>query len=196
MLRACSTLSFKGYLIWYHKGHPRAQRLNTYETVWKTLRQLYYDVCHKPVANDVGKEITNVSDFESCLPSSPSDLTQYLHGQFCNERGLIRGMKQKHVVGHNGVHGALYYHWKFDTEVFTLEVERVQLAMGILFLAFTGCRPGALFESGCKGIAGTNETMLYRDVKLRLLRPQNEPPLLVLEVTVLLDKGKRKRNAP
>ena len=70
----------KVYLIWYHKGHPRAQRLNTYETVWKTLRQLYYDVCHKPVANDVGKEITNVSDFESCPPSSSSDYIQYLHG--------------------------------------------------------------------------------------------------------------------
>ncbi len=105
-------------------------------------------------------------------------------------------MKQKHVVGHNGVHGALYYHWKFDTEVFALELERMHLAAGTLFLSFTGCRPGAIFESACKGIAGTNEAMLYRHVKLRLLQPKDEPPLLVLEVTILLDKGKRKRNAP
>lgn len=61
LLKSCSVMSFKGYLIWYHKTHPRAQRLNTYESVWKTLRQLYYDMCHKVVVDDVGKEITNVS---------------------------------------------------------------------------------------------------------------------------------------
>ncbi len=60
LLKSCSVMPFKGYLIWYHKTHPRAQRLNTYETVWKTLRQLYYDVSYTVVADDVGKEITNV----------------------------------------------------------------------------------------------------------------------------------------
>ncbi|MCJ1473138.1 hypothetical protein MMC13_001789 [Lambiella insularis] len=179
LLKSCSVSAFKGYLIWYHNTHPRAKRLNTYESVWKTLRQLYYDTCRKVVEKDIGVEITN-----------------YLHGQFCNERGLVRGMKAKHVIGHNGLHGALYYHWKFDTEVFTLELERIQLAAGSLFLAYTGARPGAIFESGCKGIAGTNAALLYGHVKLRLLRPPEKAPLLVLEVTILLDKGKRKRNQP
>jgi hypothetical protein len=59
-------MSFKGYLIWYYKTHPRAKRLNTYETVWKTLRQLYYDGCYKVVADDMGKEITNVSRLQCC----------------------------------------------------------------------------------------------------------------------------------
>lgn len=63
LLRSCSIMSFKGYLIWYYKTHPRARRLNTYESVWKTLRQLYYDICHKVVADDVGKKITNVRPF-------------------------------------------------------------------------------------------------------------------------------------
>ncbi|KAI4191879.1 MAG: hypothetical protein LQ350_008723, partial [Teloschistes chrysophthalmus] len=170
---------FKGYLIWYHKTHPRARRLNTYESVWKSLRQLYYDTCYKVVAHDVGKEIIN-----------------FLHGQFCSDRGLVKGMRHKPVVGHNGLHGALYYHWKFDTATFTLELERVELALGLLFLAFTGARPGAIFESGCKGIVGTNAALLYKDVKLRLLQPPDEVSLLVLEVTIMLDKGKRKRNAP
>ncbi|KAL9576434.1 MAG: hypothetical protein Q9203_007748, partial [Teloschistes exilis] len=170
---------FKGYLIWYHKTHPRARRLNTYESVWKSLRQLYYDTCYKVVAHDVGKEITN-----------------FLHGQFCSDRGLVKGMRHKPVVGHNGLHGALYYQWKFDTATFTLELERVELALGLLFLAFTGARPGAIFESGCKGIVGPNAALLYKDVKLRLLQPPDEVSLLVLEVTIMLDKGKRKRNAP
>lgn len=104
-------------------------------------------------------------------------------------------MRHKHVVGHNGLHGALYYHWKFDIETFALKLERVKLAAGLLFLAFIEARPGAIFESGCKGIAETNAALLYKDVKLRLLQPSREASLLVLEVTIMLDKGKRKRNA-
>ena len=105
-------------------------------------------------------------------------------------------MRQKHVIGHQGLYGALYYHWKFDTEIFPLERERVQLAAVLLFLAYTGSRPGAIIESGCAGIRGTNAALLYRDVKLRLLRPPGEEPLLILEVTIRLDKGKRKRSQP
>ena len=33
LLKSCSVISFKGYLIWYHKTHPRAQRLNTCKSV-------------------------------------------------------------------------------------------------------------------------------------------------------------------
>ena len=41
-----------------------------------------------------------------------------------------------------------------------------------------------------------NAALLYKDVKLRLLQPPNEALLLLLEVTIILDKGKRKWNAP
>lgn len=105
-------------------------------------------------------------------------------------------MRQKHVVDHSGLHDALYYHWKFDTEIFALKLERVQLTAGLLFLAFIGVRPDAIFESGCKGIAGTNAALLYRDVKLRLLQPPKEASLLILKVIIMLNKDKRKRNAP
>ena len=105
-------------------------------------------------------------------------------------------MKPTYTVGHNTLLGMLHYHWKFDTEIFTFERERVQLATVLLFLAYTGARPGAIVESGCGGIRGTNEALLYGDVKLRLLQPHNHVPLLVLEVTIRLDKGKRKRPLP
>ena len=72
----------------------------------------------------------------------------------------------------------------------------MQLATVLLFLAYTGARPGAIVESGCGGIRGTNEALLYGDVKLRLLQPHNHVPLLVLEVTIQLNKGKRKRPLP
>ena len=105
-------------------------------------------------------------------------------------------MKHKPVVGHTGLYGVLHYHWKFDTEVFAHELQRVSLAAGLLFIAYTGARPGAVFESGSDGIRGTNAALLYRDVKLRLLQPPTGTSLLVLEVTIVLDKGKRNRGAP
>lgn len=43
LLKLCHAGAFKGYLIWYHNQHPRAKRLNTFESVWKGIRQLYYD---------------------------------------------------------------------------------------------------------------------------------------------------------
>ena len=105
-------------------------------------------------------------------------------------------MKATYTVGHNTLLGMLHYHWNFDTEVFVFERERIQLATVLLFLAYTGARPGAIVESNTEGIRNSNEALLYRDVKLRLLQPPNHVPLLVLEVTIRLDKGKRKRPAP
>lgn len=106
-------------------------------------------------------------------------------------------MRAKHVVGHRGLYGALYYHWVYDTEVFTIERQRVQLSFALLLFAYTGCRPGAIVISGCAGIRETNEALLYKDIKLKLLRPPNgEAPLLVMEITIRLDKGKRKRPHP
>jgi len=69
---------------------------------------------------------------------------QYLNGKFCDDHSLIRGMQEKHVIGHKGLRAALYYHWKFDTELFSTERDRVQLAAILLFLAYTGARPGAI----------------------------------------------------
>jgi hypothetical protein len=105
-------------------------------------------------------------------------------------------MRQKFLLGHQGLYGALYYHWIFDTELFTFERERVQLPAVLLFLAYTGARPGAIVESGSAGIRHTNAALLYKDCKLKLLRPAGEAPLLLLELNVLLDKGKRKRPEP
>lgn len=62
----------------------------------------------------------------------------------------------------------------------------MQLAAGLLSQAFTGVRPGAIFEIGCKGIAGKNTAFFYKDIKLRLLQPPKGVSLLVLEVTIML----------
>ncbi len=61
LLKKCDAAAIQGYLIWYHKHHPRARRLNTFESHWKGLRQLYYDTTWKVVDEHVGKLVTTVS---------------------------------------------------------------------------------------------------------------------------------------
>lgn len=119
---------------------------------------------------------------------------QYLYKQFCSERDLIKNMRQKHVVDHNDLHDALYYHWKFDIKIFALELECMQLAAKLLFLIFIDARPDAIFESDCKKIAETNVALLYWNVKLRLLQSSKEASLLILKIIIMLNKNKRKRN--
>ena len=97
-------------------------------------------------------------------------------------------MKQAYIVNHNKLFGMLHYHWNFDTAIFPFERERVQLVAVLLFLAYTGTKPGTIVESNCKSIRGSNEAMLYRDLKLKLLQPPSSISLLVLKLTIRLDK--------
>ncbi|KAL8673854.1 MAG: hypothetical protein Q9168_001719 [Polycauliona sp. 1 TL-2023] len=178
LLENCDAKFFKGYLMWYQTQYTEtAKRLSTFETMWKGIRQLYYDTYGRKVDDTVGK-----------------DVAKFLNGPFCDERGLIRGNRPKYTVGYNGILGALYYHWIYDTETFPTGRDRVQLAFYILLLAYTGSRPGAIVESAVSGIRGTNEALKYKDINLTLVRPNDGgAPLLVMKVRIVLDKGKRHR---
>lgn len=79
----------------------------------------------------------------------------------------------------------LQYHWLSDTNVFTAELQRVQLASILLAAAFTGSRPSALLA------------IEYRDLDLFLLRdPTSGLPTMVLRVTLTKTKGQEKRKRP
>ena len=49
-----------GYLIWYRLKHKRAKRLNTFESLWKFLRQLHYDKTQQEMPKLIGKQVTDV----------------------------------------------------------------------------------------------------------------------------------------
>ncbi|KAL8903798.1 MAG: hypothetical protein Q9207_003690 [Kuettlingeria erythrocarpa] len=168
--------TFKAFLIWYRQNHPQAVRLNTFESLWKGIRQLYYDNSTVPVNDSISKEVST-----------------WLNGPFCTKYGLARGSLPKYTVGYNGILGALCYHWISDTEKFPLERDRVQLALFILLLAYTGARPGAIVESDVAGIRQSNEALKYRDIQLKLVRPSGAAPLLIMKVRITLDKGRRHR---
>lgn len=176
LTKALSGAIFCCFLEWY-RSKSNAKRLTAFEGLWKGIRQLYYDKTHKCLPDTIGDQVTN-----------------YLQTIFAEKHNLERGMKPKHTIGHHTLMGMLHHHWTFDTSRFSHERERVQLPTVLLFLAYTGVRPGAIIESSC--YRNTGQALLYRDVKLKLLQPPMGPSLLILEVTIRLDKGKRDRPEP
>ncbi|KAL8641816.1 MAG: hypothetical protein Q9228_001434 [Teloschistes exilis] len=127
-------------------------------------------------------------------PAIANKVSTWLFGSFCEDKDLKRGNLPKHTVGYDGVLGALCYHWTLDEDQFFFERDRIQLALFILLLAYTGQRPGAIVESDAKGNRNTNEALKYKDIKLKLVRGKGgEAPLLVMTVDICLDKGKRGR---
>ncbi len=73
LLKKCDSSAFIGFLIWYAKNHPRARRLNSYESLWKSLRQLYYDEAQKVMDESVGKLVTRVTPSSSPNLSAAAD---------------------------------------------------------------------------------------------------------------------------
>jgi hypothetical protein len=53
----------------------------------------------------------------------------------------------------------LQYLWCRDDRVYWTERDRIQAALIIMFLGFSGGRPGAFVVSGCH--PGTHELLLY-----------------------------------
>lgn len=73
--------------------------------------------------------------------------TQYLHKGFCNKHNLIWGMRKKFIIDYNAFLKALYYHWKFNTKVFNLKQDHVQLSAVLLYLIYTEVRFDAVVKS-------------------------------------------------
>ncbi len=72
----------------------------------------------------------------------------------------------------------LQYYWLSDTNVFAIELQRVQLASILLAIAFTSFRPSTLLA------------IEYRDLDLFLLRDLiSGLPTMVLRVTLTKTKG-------
>lgn len=96
----------------------------------------------------------------------------------------------------NNLHHLLMHLWTQDTHIYPVERQRVQQNFITLLVAPTTVRPGAIVESGCH--RGTNETLLYRDMVLRLVRDPENPSqtVLLMQVTVKLWKGAREKMKP
>ena len=111
--------------------------------------------------------------------------TQFIGNDLTHEYQLIDLEKAKPTLDAQDFLEVLRYHWLSDTNVFTSELQRVQLATILLAAAFTGSRPSALLA------------IEYRDLELFLLRdPISGLPTMVLKITLTKTKSQMKRKRP
>ena len=54
------------FLEWYKKGHPRAAAVTTFESLWKAIRELYYDKAQRKMPDEVGTPVVNVGAYHLC----------------------------------------------------------------------------------------------------------------------------------
>ena len=113
-----------------------------------------------------------------------------------DEYDLDVSNEYKPTLGIEDMLAILHYHWCLDTANAPHERYTLQLPLLMLMTAFTASRPGALIESGC--LRGSNETLCYKDVVLRVLPSPSEPSrhVLAMEVSLFFMKGKRNKSQP
>jgi Protein of unknown function (DUF3435) len=73
-----------------------------------------------------------------------ADQRQYIEGYLTIKYNLDTTVREKPVMDINDVFLVLHHHWVLDTSVFPDERQRLQLALLLLFSAYTATRPGAL----------------------------------------------------
>ena len=90
----------------------------------------------------------------------------------------------------------LHHHWALSTDYYTIERERVQLALIILFMACTTARPSTLVEGG--GYYGTNDCLKYKDIEIFKIKDPGNPGrhFFLMRVKFRLMKGKRNKGLP
>jgi len=123
---------------------------------------------------------------------------QSIKTQLRFSHALDVGTPHKPVMEVPDLFAFLHFLWNDDPHRFSHERERVQFSLFLLLCAYTSSRPGALVESSADGIRGSGDALRYRDVKLTLIRNPvaGEKDVLVLEITLLLMKGKRHMKEP
>ena len=90
----------------------------------------------------------------------------------------------------------LHHHWALSTDYYTIERERVQLALIILFMACTTTHPSTLVEGS--GYYGTNDCLKYKDIEIFKIKDLGNPGyhVFLMRVKFHLMKGKRNKGLP
>ena len=116
--------------------------------------------------------------------------SQYIKGPLTKERGLDTAPSEKPTMSFEDFTAIVHYHWQEDTNIFPTERQRVQFAFIVLFIAYTGSRPGALLQGN--GDPEDFKGILYRDFHIVMLRdPENTARTrLVLRVVLHHMKGR------
>jgi hypothetical protein len=109
---------------------------------------------------------------------------------------LIVAPREKPVCTSVDLHTLLQFIWCFDTTNTAHLRYMVQLALICELAGYTSTRIGTMVVSSC--YKGENDCLRYKDFQLSLLRNpvKEEGDVLVLEVTLTLQKGGRDGRIP
>jgi hypothetical protein len=94
------------------------------------------------------------------------------------DHDVSRQARQKDTLSAEDLGILLQWHWKYGTATFTNERQRVQLSLFMLFSAFTGSRPDALFGEDDSSSKNSQESSI-NDLSDNILADNSDGDILV-----------------
>ena len=93
---------------------------------------------------------------------------QFIHFKISELGDTNASTRDKPIADHTTLRSLIHYLFVCDETQFQHECLRVQLALSMLIMAYTGSRPGAILESMYH--KKSNVELCYKDVEINLVR--------------------------
>ena len=110
---------------------------------------------------------------------------QFIHFKISELEDTNAGTRDKPIANHTTLKSLIHYLFVCDETQFQHERLRVQLALSMLIMAYTGSRPGAILESMYH--KQSNDRLRYKDVEVNLVRVKD-----IVRLTLALKFRNRK----
>lgn len=107
------------------------------------------------------------------------------------QEGLSTKARAKVIADRPVVMDIIRFLWTRDEYNYHHPRMRVQIALAILLMHYTGLRPGEYVESSSH--RGTNEGLHWKDVNFRMIPDSRGMPLFVAQLQIRNRKGRRDR---
>ncbi|KAL9068183.1 MAG: hypothetical protein Q9157_006584 [Trypethelium eluteriae] len=118
------------FMKWILDKYPNVRKGHSLETYWKQFKGAYRDLVLTSMDPDISKQVL-----------------RYIQYRLMREYKLDVSQPQRPVLEVDAFLLVLHHHWVQDTSVYPCEEQRLQLALLLLFAAYTGTRPCSLLQT-------------------------------------------------
>ncbi|KAH9827216.1 hypothetical protein Tdes44962_MAKER03026 [Teratosphaeria destructans] len=148
-------------------------------------------------------------------PDLVSEMTMYIKQDLRLDFELHERRQQKGTANIDDLMILLNYHWSHDTSTFPTERHRVQLALVLLLLGYTGVRPSAVLEVdrakpledadpgddpdfliSARDADAKPDLLKYKDIEMYKVRGPGGQHLILMIITFRLMKNQRNKGLP
>ena len=184
-MRECDSARLQNFLLWMLKEY-KFKKISAITTYWRQLSQIYIVWERSRMNPKVMKNMFTICLFASrwlhAEQRAADMFDQFIESDLTREYKLDDLKKNKSTLDAQNFLKILRYHWLSDTNVFVSKLQRVQLAIILLTIAFTDFRFSTLL------------TIEYRDLNLFLLRNLiSDLLIMMLRLTLIKIKSQMKR---